>query len=277
MEYNNKVAEALSYISERVSTTPKAVLVLGSGLGGLADSIKDPIVIPYTKIPHWPLSTAPGHAGRLVFGFLDNVYVAVMQGRMHFYEGYSMKDITFPVRVFGEWGISCYIASNASGGINLAYLPGDMVMLYDHINYMGTNPLIGTVFSEKEERFPDMSYTYDRELLDMAEASARENNLTVHRGVYIAFTGPSYETPAEIRMARTLGADVVGMSTVPETIVAHSMGMRVFAVSCVANYAAGVTSQKLSEEEVIREMEKATGKLTILLKGLLRKIGEEHV
>ena len=277
MEYNKKVAEALSYISERVSTTPKAVLVLGSGLGGLADSIKDPIVIPYTEIPHWPLSTAPGHAGRLVFGFLDNVYVAVMQGRMHFYEGYSMKDITFPVRVFGEWGISCYIASNASGGINLAYLPGDMVVLYDHINYMGTNPLIWTVFSEKEERFPDMSYTYDRELLDMAEASARENNLTVRRGVYIAFTGPSYETPAEIRMARTLGADVVGMSTVPETIVAHSMGMRVFAVSCVANYAAGVTSQKLSEEEVIREMEKATGKLTILLKGLLRKIGEEHV
>ena len=256
MEYNKKVAEALSYISERVSTTPKAVLVLGSGLGGLADSIKDPIVIPYTEIPHWPLSTAPGHAGRLVFGFLDNVYVAVMQGRMHFYEGYSMKDITFPVRVFGEWGISCYIASNASGGINLAYLPGDMVVLYDHINYMGTNPLIGTVFSEKEERFPDMSYTYDRELLDMAEASARENNLTVRRGVYIAFTGPSYETPAEIRALRILGADAVGMSTVPEVITARHCGMKVLGISCITNMAAGILERKLDHTEVVETAKK---------------------
>lgn len=277
MSYNENILEALSYIQKKVSRLPEAVLVLGSGLGGLADSIEDPIIVPYKEIPHWPLSTAPGHAGRLVFGLLDNTYVAVMQGRIHFYEGYSMKDVTFPVRVFGEWGVPYYLASNASGGINLSYLPGDMVMLYDHINFMGTNPLVGPVISAKEERFPDMSYTYDRDILRLADEVAKENNLLVHRGVYIAFSGPSYETPAEIRMARVMGADVVGMSTVPETIVAHAMGMKVFAVSCVANYAAGVTSQKLSEEEVIREMGKATGKLTTLLRGLLQKIGDLNV
>lgn len=277
MSYNENILEALSYIQKKVSCLPEAVLVLGSGLGGLADSIEDPIIVPYKEIPHWPLSTAPGHAGRLVFGLLDNTYVAVMQGRIHFYEGYSMKDVTFPVRVFGEWGVPYYLASNASGGINLSYLPGDMVMLYDHINFMGTNPLVGPVISAKEERFPDMSYTYDRDILRLADEVAKENNLLVHRGVYIAFSGPSYETPAEIRMARVMGADVVGMSTVPETIVAHAMGMKVFAVSCVANYAAGVTSQKLSEEEVIREMDKATGKLTTLLRGLLQKIGDLNV
>lgn len=277
MSYNENILEALSYIQKKVSCLPEAVLVLGSGLGGLADSIEDPIIVPYKEIPHWPLSTAPGHAGRLVFGLLDNTYVAVMQGRIHFYEGYSMKDVTFPVRVFGEWGVPYYLASNASGGINLSYLPGDMVMLYDHINFMGTNPLVGPVISAKEERFPDMSYTYDRDILRLADEAAKENNLLVHRGVYIAFSGPSYETPAEIRMARVMGADVVGMSTVPETIVAHAMGMKVFAVSCVANYAAGVTSQKLSEEEVIREMGKATGKLTTLLRGLLQKIGDLNV
>ncbi|MDD2205868.1 MAG: purine-nucleoside phosphorylase [Aminobacterium sp.] len=277
MSYNENILEALSYIQKKVSCLPEAVLVLGSGLGGLADSIEDPIIVPYKEIPHWPLSTAPGHAGRLVFGLLDNTYVAVMQGRIHFYEGYSMKDVTFPVRVFGEWGVPYYLASNASGGINLSYLPGDMVMLYDHINFMGTNPLVGPVISAKEERFPDMSYTYDRDILRLADEVAKENNLLVHRGVYIAFSGPSYETPAEIRMARVMGADVVGMSTVPETIVAHAMGMKVFAVSCVANYAAGVTSQKLSEEEVIREMGKATGKLTTLLRGLLQKIGDLNV
>ncbi len=277
MSYTENILEALSYIQKKVSCLPEAVLVLGSGLGGLADSIEDPIIVPYKEIPHWPLSTAPGHAGRLVFGLLDNTYVAVMQGRIHFYEGYSMKDVTFPVRVFGEWGVPYYLASNASGGINLSYLPGDMVMLYDHINFMGTNPLVGPVISAKEERFPDMSYTYDRDILRLADEVAKENNLLVHRGVYIAFSGPSYETPAEIRMARVMGADVVGMSTVPETIVAHAMGMKVFAVSCVANYAAGVTSQKLSEEEVIREMGKATGKLTTLLRGLLQKIGDLNV
>lgn len=277
MSYNENILEALSYIQKKVSCLPEAVLVLGSGLGGLADSIEDPIIVPYKEIPHWPLSTAPGHAGRLVFGLLDNTYVAVMQGRIHFYEGYSMKDVTFPVRVFGEWGVPYYLASNASGGINLSYLPGDMVMLYDHINFMGTNPLVGPVISAKEERFSDMSYTYDRDILRLADEAAKENNLLVHRGVYIAFSGPSYETPAEIRMARVMGADVVGMSTVPETIVAHAMGMKVFAVSCVANYAAGVTSQKLSEEEVIREMGKATGKLTTLLRGLLQKIGDLNV
>ncbi len=277
MDYKRKVLEALTYIKKRVTTQPQAALVLGSGLGGLADSIQHPVIIPYKEIPGWPISTAPGHAGRLVCGFLGNVYVAVMQGRVHFYEGYSMQDIVFPVRVLGEWGIPYFIASNASGGINLGYVPGDLVMLYDHINFMGVNPLVGPVFSEKEERFPDMSYVYDRDLLDIVEAVARDEGITVRRGVYIAFSGPSYETPAEVRMCRTLGADAVGMSTVPETIVAHAMGMKVFALSCIANYAAGITAQKLSEEEVIREMDKATGALTTLLRGLLAKIGVGNV
>jgi len=267
-----KIDEALRTIKDRVGFTPDIAVVLGSGLGALADAIENPIVIPYEEIPHWPMSTAPGHAGRLVAGSFCGKSVVAMQGRLHFYEGYQMDQVVFPVRVFGRWGIPYFVASNASGGIGYGLVPGDMVLIHDHINLMGTNPLIGPNLSELGERFPDMSYAYDRDLLDIAEEVSRDKGITTRRGVYVAFTGPSYETPAEIRMARTLGADVVGMSTVSEVIVARQAGMKVFAVSCVANYAAGMTASALSEQEVLDEMAKAAGKLTALVGGVIEKL-----
>lgn len=267
-----KIDEALEVIKNRIGGIPDVAVVLGSGLGGLADCIEDQIVIPYEEIPHWPLSTAPGHAGRLVAGKFGGRSIVAMQGRLHVYEGYSMDQVVFPVRVFARWGIPNFIASNASGGVGYGLMPGDMVLIHDHINLMGKNPLIGPNIPELGDRFPDMTYAYDRDLLDLAEDVARNNNLTTRRGVYIAFTGPSYETPAEIRMARVLGADVVGMSTVPEVIVANHGGMRVLAVSCVANYAAGMTATPLSEKEVLDEMAKASGDLTTLVAGVIERL-----
>ncbi len=267
-----RIDEALEVIKKRIDRIPDVAVVLGSGLGGLADSIENPVIIPYADIPHWPKSTAPGHAGRLVAGNFGGKFVVAMQGRLHVYEGYSMDQVVFPVRVFARWGIANFIASNASGGIGYGLVPGDMVLIHDHINLMGKNPLIGPNIPELGGRFPDMTYAYDSDLLDLAEDVARAHNLTTRRGVYIAFTGPSYETPAEIRMARVLGADVVGMSTVPEVIVANHGGMRVLAVSCVANYAAGMTATPLSEREVLDEMEKAAGALTTLVGGVIEKI-----
>lgn len=267
-----KIDEALGFIKSKIGGIPDVAVVLGSGLGGLADCIDDKVIIPYSDIPHWPLSTAPGHAGRIVAGRFGGKSVVAMQGRLHLYEGYSMDQVVFPVRVFARWGIPNFIASNASGGIGYGLVPGDMVLMHDHINLMGKNPLIGPNISELGERFPDMTYAYDRDLLDLAEDVARANSLTTRRGVYVAFTGPSYETPAEIRMARVLGADVVGMSTVPEVIVANHGGMKVLAVSCVANYAAGMTANPLSEQEVLDEMAKAAKDLTTLVAGVIERL-----
>lgn len=267
-----KIDEALEVIKKKVNRMPAVAVVLGSGLGGLADAIEDPTVIPYEEIPHWPRSTAPGHAGRLIAGTFGEKFVVAMQGRVHFYEGYSMDQVVFPVRVFARWGIPAFIASNASGGIGYGLVPGDMVLIHDHINLMGVNPLIGPNISELGVRFPDMTYAYDPDLLDLAEDVARAHNLTTRRGVYMALTGPSYETPAEIRMARVLGADVVGMSTVPEVIAAGHGGMKVLAVSCVANYAAGMTASPLSEKEVLDQMEKTAGSLTTLIGGVIKRI-----
>lgn len=267
------IDEALAFIKGKIDGVPDVAVILGSGLGGLADCIEDKVIIPYSEIPHWPLSTAPGHAGRIVAGRFGGKSVVAMQGRLHVYEGYSMDQVVFPVRVFARWGVQNLIASNASGGIGYGLMPGDMVLIHDHINLMGKNPLIGPNISELGERFPDMTYAYDRDLLDLAEDVARANSLTTRRGVYVAFTGPSYETPAEIRMSRVLGADVVGMSTVPEVIVANHGGMRVLAVSCVANYAAGMTATPLSEQEVLDEMAKAAGDLTTLVAGVIERLG----
>jgi purine-nucleoside phosphorylase len=266
------VVEALGAIEERTSIRPRVGIILGSGLGEVADAISDAYAIPYEEIPHWPSATAIGHAGRLVLGTLEGVPVAVMQGRVHYYEGYGMREVTFPARVMGELGIGSLIATNASGGINLGYKPGDLVAVYDHINYMGTNPLIGANEEKWGPRFPDMTYAYDREYLDLLDASAIDEKIALHRGVYIAFSGPSYETPAEIRMARILGADVVGMSTVPEVIAANHMSIRVAAISCVANFAAGVKPEKLRQQEVIDGMARAAGSLTRLIRAFLRRI-----
>ncbi len=266
------IDEALSAIREKIDYIPDVAVVLGSGLGALADAIMDKVIIPYSEIPHWAQSTAPGHAGRLVVGSFRGKRVVAMQGRLHVYEGYPMDKVVFPVRLFARWGVPVFIASNASGAVNHGLGVGDMVLIHDHINFMGTNPLIGPNLPDLGERFPDMSFTYDRDILELAENVARSEGISTRRGVYIAFTGPSYETPSEIRMARTLGADVVGMSTVPEVITARHGGMRVFAISCVANYAAGMTSNPLSEQEVLDEMAKSAKKLTALVGGVIERL-----
>ena len=264
-----RVSEALDYLRVLTDRVPEAAVVLGSGLGAFADSVDNKIVIPYSDIPGWPRSTAPGHAGRLVLGEMAGKFIAVMQGRVHYYEGHSMDEVVFPVRVLGAWGVRVYLATNAVGSVDFSLSPGDVTVLYDHINWMGANPLRGPDTPEWNPRFPDMTYAYDRNLIQLAERTAAEEGFSLQRGVYIAFPGPSYETPAEIRMARVLGATVVGMSTVPEVITANAMGMRVCGISCVANYGAGMTSNPLSGEEVLEEMGKAADKLGRLLKGII--------
>jgi purine-nucleoside phosphorylase len=267
-----RVTEALAFVEERIAPRPRVGIVLGSGLGGIADAVENPVVIPYVDIPHWPRTTAQGHAGRLVFGEMESVNVVVMQGRVHHYEGYSASELTFPMRVFGELGISTLFATNASGGVNLGYKPGDLVAIYDHINFMGINPLVGPNNEKWGPRFPDMSYAYDREYLDALESAAAEEKISLRRGVYIAFSGPSFETPAEIRMARVMGADIVGMSTIPEVIAANHMNIRTAAVSCVANLAAGVKPEKLHHQEVLDSMTRAACSMKRLLCAFLRKI-----
>ena len=273
----NKVSEGIACLSALVKNPPAALVVLGSGLGAFADSLENKTVIPYGDIPHWPVSTAPGHAGRLVFGTLGGMPLAVMQGRVHYYEGYSMEELIYPVRVFGQWGTKIYMATNAVGAVDQALSPGDLVLLTDHINFMGVNPLRGPDTPSWNPRFPDMTTCYCEDLAKAAEEAARDLSIPLKKGVYIAFSGPSFETPAEIRMARILGASVVGMSTVPEVIAANAMGMKVCGVSCVANYAAGITRERLSGEEVIREMEKASGKLISLLTGFFREVSRTNV
>lgn len=269
-----KTAETLAAINRKMSLKPRVAIILGSGLGGVADAIENSVTIPYEDIPYWPRTTAIGHAGRLIAGTLEGVPIIAMQGRVHYYEGYAMDEVTFPIRIFGEMGVRSLLATNASGGVNLGYAPGDLVAIYDHINFMGANPLIGQNDERWGPRFPDMTYAYDREYLDMLCCVALEKRINLHKGVYIAFTGPSYETPAEIRMCRALGADLVGMSTVPEVIVANHMGMRVCAVSCVSNYAAGVTANKLHHQEVLDGMARAAGSLVKLIRGFLKKLSE---
>ncbi|WP_462362989.1 purine-nucleoside phosphorylase [Pyramidobacter porci] len=264
-EYARQVTEALEAIKAKVDGVPRAALILGSGLGMLAEAVKDPVVIPYAEIPHWKTSTAPGHAGRLVCGTLSGVPVVVMQGRLHCYEGYTPQETTFPIRVFGQWGVKTLLATNASGGINYEYANGDIALITDHINLTGMNPLRGTNNPEWGPRFPDMSEPYSRRLVALLEESAKSLGLLTRRGVYIGLAGPSYETPAEIRMARAMGADLVGMSTVHEVIVANHMGMEVCGVSCVANLAAGMRPVKLSEEEVLSEMGRAAARISALV------------
>ncbi len=269
--------EAADFLRKKIPEKPRAVVVLGSGLGAFAESLEDAVAIPYGEIPGWAQSTAPGHAGTLSAGRVEGVPVVALQGRLHYYEGYSMEEVTFPVRVLGEWGVDNYIATNASGGINHGFRPGDIVLVHDHINFLGENPLRGINEDDWGPRFPDMSDVYDEGLMETAERCASRNGIQLRRGVYIAFGGPSFETPAEIRMARFMGADAVGMSTVPEVIVARHMGMRVCVFSCVANYAAGMTEKPLSHEEVLDAMHKTSGRLVRLLLDFLPEVAGSHV
>lgn len=254
-----EIKEASKYIQSKITVMPEIGLILGSGLGILAEEICDSVVIPYTEIPYFPASTVSGHKGQLVIGSLKGKQVIAMQGRFHYYEGYSMENITFPVRVMKQLGIKSVIVTNAAGSINKKYNPGDLMIIKDHINNMGTNPLIGPNNDELGGRFPDMSQAYDREYIKLAETCANEIGLKIHNGVYVGNTGPTYETPAEINLLRILGGDAVGMSTVPEVIVARHTGLRVLGISCISNMAAGILDQSLSHEEVIATTEKVKG------------------
>ena len=251
---------------------PEIGMILGSGLGELAD-LHQKFVIPYSQIPGFPVPTSvEGHKGQLVFANIVGRNVVMMQGRMHFYEGYSAGEITFPVKVLKELGVKTVILTNAAGIINKSFRPGDLMIITDHINFMGTNPLIGKNNDKYGPRFPDMSEVYDKGLIKIADAAGRLLNLNLRHGVYIASSGPSYETPAEIKMARILGADAAGMSTVPEAIVANYCGIKVLGISCLTNYASGVSDKKLCHEEVIKTANDVKDKFTALIMMLLQNI-----
>ena len=252
----SKIKEASNYIQEKTTQNPSVGLILGSGLGVLGEEIQDPTIIPYEDIPYFPESTVSGHKGQLVIGTLEGKQVIAMQGRFHYYEGYSMKQVTFPVRVMKELGIEAIIVTNAAGGINQGFQPGDLMLITDQINNMGTNPLLGENDETLGDRFPDMSQAYDKEYIKVARACANELGISIQNGVYVGNTGPAYETPAEIRMLRLLGGDAVGMSTVPEVMVAGHAGLRVLGISCISNMAAGILDQPLTHTEVIETTEK---------------------
>ncbi|RDW21993.1 purine-nucleoside phosphorylase [Oceanobacillus chungangensis] len=245
------IKEASKYIENKYTGKPTIGLILGSGLGVLADQIENPVTIEYKDIPHFPESTVAGHKGQLVIGTLEGKQVIAMQGRFHYYEGYTMEQVTFPVRVMKQLGIESLIVTNAAGGINTNFNPGDLMLITDHLNNMGTNPLIGKNDDGLGERFPDMSRCYDKTYIEHAEQCANELSLSIQKGVYVGNTGPTYETPAEIKMLRILGGDAVGMSTVPEVIVANHAKIRVLGISCISNMAAGILDQPLTHTEVI--------------------------
>lgn len=264
-----KIETATRFLQEKYKKKPKVGLILGSGLGILADEIEQPVKIPYDTIPDFPVSTVEGHAGQLVFGLLNGVEVVAMQGRFHYYEGYSFEKVTFPVRVMKQLGVESLIVTNAAGGINEDFEPGDLMLLTDHINNMGSNPLIGKNDANLGPRFPDMSEAYSRVLRQNAKQIAAELGIPVKEGVYVGNTGPSYETPAEVKMLRILGGDAVGMSTVPEVIVARHTGLQVLGISCISNMAAGILDQPLSHDEVIETTEKVKSNFLKYVKAIV--------
>jgi len=270
-----KASRAAKFIQSKTKLRPKVGLVLGSGLGAFADELSAATKIPYGKIPGFPRSTVEGHAGRLVIGKLGNVSVAAMQGRVHLYEGYSAKDVVFPMRVLGRLGIRAAILTNAAGAINVEYGQGALVVIRDHINLQGTNPLIGPNDERFGVRFPDMSQAYAKAYREIAQREAKRLGMTIYEGVYAALAGPSFETPAEIRYLETIGADLVGMSTVPEVIVARQMGIRVLGISCVTNMAAGILDQPLTHEEVMETGERVTGEFVALLRAVIPSIASQ--
>jgi purine-nucleoside phosphorylase len=270
-----QIDDAAAFIRGKINTLPKVGLVLGSGLGGLAESVENAVVLQFKEIPHWPVSTIQGHAGRLLIGTLFGKPAMVMQGRVHYYEGYSMGEVTFPVRVMQRLGVEVLILTNAAGAINPDYQPGDVMLLTDHINLLGMggqNPLRGPNLSEFGERFPDMSQPYDHALLTLAEASAREKKIAYHKGVYMGLPGPSFESPAELRFMRNLGADAVGMSTVAEDVVARHGGTRVLGISGISNKANLDGSTITTHEEVLAAGNMIVPKLIGIIQGVLEKL-----
>ncbi|MGM9589229.1 MAG: purine-nucleoside phosphorylase [Faecousia sp.] len=251
MELNERIKSAASYLLTHITQRPAVGMVLGSGLGDFADTLEDAVRIPFSQIPNFPIPTVPGHVGALVFGKKQGKEVVVLQGRIHFYEGLPQSEITLPIRVLTAIGVKTLILTNAAGGVNTSFSPGDLMLISDHINFSFSNPLIGPNLDDYGPRFPDVSDVYTAELRCAIKEAAASAGIRLQEGVYMMFSGPSYETPAEIRMARVLGADAVGMSTVPEALVAAHCGMRVAGISCITNMAAGVLPQKLSHAEVV--------------------------
>ncbi|MCM3714837.1 purine-nucleoside phosphorylase [Alkalihalobacillus oceani] len=266
------VQQAVDYINGKIGEKPTIGLILGSGLGVLAEEIEQPVSIPYKEIPHFPVSTVAGHAGQLVIGSLQGKTVVAMQGRFHFYEGYSMDTVTFPVRVMKELGVNIVIVTNAAGGVNESFQAGDLMLITDHINNMSQNPLIGPNDPDFGVRFPDMSNAYSPSLRQVAKEQAAHLHISVKEGVYVANTGPCYETPAEVKMIRKLGGDAVGMSTVPEVIVARHAGLDVLGISCISNMAAGILPQPLDHEEVIETTERVKEDFLALINAIVKNI-----
>ncbi len=268
----NLAEAAAQFVLARSGLRPKIGVVLGSGLGAFADQLSGQSSIPYAEIPNFPQSTAIGHAGRLVIGKAGDIPIFAMQGRVHLYEGYSAKDVAFPIRVLGRMGVRAVILTNAAGGINRAYQQGGLVAISDHINLQGTNPLMGANDERFGPRFPDMTEAYSKPYRDMARTAARKLGIELQEGIYAGLLGPSYETPAEIRYLRTIGADLVGMSTIPETIAARHMGMKVLGISCVTNMAAGTTGAIINHEEVLETGKRVQRDFVALINALLPSI-----
>lgn len=277
MAFYDKVKESAEFIQGKIGKkgeAPSIGVILGSGLGSLVDMMEEKTVIPYQEIPNFPQSNVAGHAGNLVIGRIGNKVVAAMQGRFHFYEGFAMKEVTYPIYVMKLLGIEHLVVTNACGGINRSFVPGDLMILTDYINMLGTNPLIGENDERLGVRFPDMSEAYSRELMEMAEKKAEELGIDYKKGVYAIFCGPCYETAAEIRAYERLGADAIGMSTVPETIVANYLGMKVLGIACITNMATGIAKEKHTHEEVVRIANESSDKLCAWVK---KMIGEWDV
>ncbi|NQX58937.1 purine-nucleoside phosphorylase [Paenibacillus qinlingensis] len=267
-----EIQEAAAFIKKETNITPQIGLILGSGLGVLADLIEEPIVIDYSRIPHFPVSTVEGHAGELVVGSIKGKQVLVMKGRFHAYEGYGAETVSFPVRVMKELGVQTLIVTNAAGGINESYQVGDLMVISDHLNMTFRNPLIGPNDAALGVRFPDMSEAYSKRLRKLAHDVAATQDFKLQEGVYVGLLGPNYETPAEIRMFRTLGGDSVGMSTVPEVIVARHAGIEVLGFSCISNMASGILDQPLSHAEVMETTEKVKPKFLKLVLGIIEAL-----
>lgn len=268
MELKERLLQSAAYIKERTSYSPKIGVILGSGLGDFGDHLESAEYYNYKDIPHLPVSTVMGHKGR----FVVTEKLICMQGRFHFYEGYALTDVTFPVRVMKLLGVEKLIVTNAAGGVNTEFSAGDLMIITDHINMMGSNPLIGANLDDFGTRFPDMSSGYDKEMMEIAAQAGKEQGLLLKKGIYCAMTGPSFETPAEVRMVRTLGGDAVGMSTVPEVIVANHCGLKVLGISCITNLAAGVSAQPLNHAEVIETTQRVKEKFITLLETIIKKM-----
>jgi purine-nucleoside phosphorylase len=270
-----RAERAAKFVLARTRLRPRIGVVLGSGLGAFAEELEGATRVAYARIPGFPVSTVEGHAGQLVVGRTGGVPVAALAGRLHYYEGYSMDEVTFPVRVLGRMGIAALVITNAAGGISRSYARGGLVLIRDHINFQGTNPLIGQNDARLGLRFPDMTHAYSERLRRIAQQEGRRQGMELPEGIYAAVTGPSFETPAEIRALRMLGADLVGMSTVPEVIVARQMGIEVLGISCVTNLAAGILDQPITHEEVLETGIRVRAEFTALLRGIVPRIAEE--